>query len=138
MDLSPNDDKYWGNLGDAYRLRNAGEDHEKAKDAYARAIELVQRRLGTNPTAAYRRALLAYWQACVGKNRDAEAEIQQALALDNDSSDAQFHAALIYEMGGNRVAASEALARALEMGYPRTLASRHPDLQGLPELSPTQ
>ena len=115
IDLSPNEDKYWGNLGDAYRMRRQTGDEEKANDAYGRAIELVQRRLGLNPADAYRRSLLAFWLACLGQTRDAQSEIQQALSLATDNADVLFLAALVHEITGRRVAAEEAYREALRI-----------------------
>ncbi len=112
-------------------MRRQTGDEEKANDAYGRAIELVQRRLGLNPADAYRRSLLAFWLACLGQTRDAQSEIQQALSLATDNADVLFLAALVHEITGRRVAAEEAYREELRLGYPTTYAELHPDLRAI-------
>ena len=129
IELSPNEEKYWGNLGDGYRMQGEPGNTPKAKDAYQRAIELVERRLGLNPTDAPNRSFLAYLLACLHRPRDAQSELQQALALAETNSDVLFRAALVHELTGRRAAAIEAYRSALRNGYPRVMAEAHPDLR---------
>ena len=130
-EMSPIEESYWGNLGDAYRARAEPGDASLAEDAYRRAVDLVGRRLGVTPTDANRRSMLALWLACLSRPRDAQAELQQALTLAPEHADVLFRAAIVHKLTGRQGPAIEAYADALRQGYPRVFAERHPDLRAI-------
>jgi len=112
-------------------LRRHGQSSDEAADAYRRAIELLNRQLVQNPIDAHGRAKLAYWMACLGRDRDAQAELSQALQLSPNDADVLFKAALTHEFAGKREDAIASYQSALRHGYSLQLADRHPDLRAV-------
>ena len=129
LEINPNSEKYWGNLGDG--LRRKGQSSDEAADAYNRAIELLNRQLAQRPNDAYGRAKLANWLACLGRDKDAQAELSQALQLAPNDADVLFEAALVHEFSGRREEAIDSYKAALRSGYSLQLADRHPDLRAV-------
>jgi serine/threonine protein kinase/Flp pilus assembly protein TadD len=126
IEINPNNETNWGNLGDG--LRRHGQSSDEAADAYRRAIELLNRQLVQNPNDAHGRAKLAYWLACLGRDRDAQAELLQALQISPNDADVLFEATLVHEFSGRREKAIDSYKAALTSGYSLQLAGRHPDL----------
>jgi len=129
IEINPNNEKYWGNLGDGFRRH--GQSSDQAADAYNRAIELLNRQLVRNPNDAHGRAKLANWMSCLGRDRDAQAELSQALKLAPNDADVLFEATLVHEFSGRREEAIASYEAALRHGYSMPLADRHPDLRAV-------
>jgi Flp pilus assembly protein TadD len=87
--------------------------------------------LELNPTDAYRRSLLAYWLAALDRPKEAQSELQQALASTADNAEILFQSAIVNELNGRRAAAEKAYRAAIRHGYPRPLAELHPDLRAI-------
>ena len=133
IEINPNNENNWGNLGDG--LRRQGQSSDESADAYRRAIELLNRQLVQNPNDAHGRAKLAYWMACLGRDKDAQAELSQALKLAPNDADVLFEATLVHEFSGRREEAIASYEAALRHGYSMPLADRHPDLRAVTSAS---
>jgi serine/threonine-protein kinase len=139
VDMVRTNSAYWGNLADAYRW--APELHDKAPEAYRRAIELLEGEVRTNSRDARLRARLAMYYASVyalggsqrqpGDRRRALEEMANSLMLDSSSAYVQFRAALVYEQVGDRERALKALQLALDAGEPRAEVLTSPPLEAL-------
>lgn len=106
----------WGNLGDAYRW--TPDNEERAREAYRRALQLLDQELAIlpdDPTLRTRRALYhAKIDACDWdpvKSRKTE-------ELSQGDASAWFRLATAHEICGRRDAALTALGKALRAGYP--------------------
>jgi eukaryotic-like serine/threonine-protein kinase len=128
-DIAPNNSTYWGNLADAYRWEPSL--HDKAPEAFRRAIDLIGKEIAASPLDAELHARLAQYRAAL-KDRDrAFAEIGEALRLDPSSKYVQWCAALVYEQFGQRDQALNYLRKAIDMGYPMNQIRAAPPLEQL-------
>ena len=127
--LSPNDNRCWRNLGDAYNLVPGLS--AKAPGAYQRAASLVEDELKIKPndTEALSSAAL-YWAKLDDKYR-ALKQITRALELAPADNDVLFTSALVYELTGDRSAAIKAIKSAFNAGYPLEDINNAPELNRL-------
>jgi serine/threonine protein kinase/tetratricopeptide (TPR) repeat protein len=119
----------WGNLADCYRWAPGLE--MKAPDAYRRAIGLAERDLGINPNDARLHAYVAGYLAKLGEDAKARAEIRTAMRLAPKDNKVQLKAATVYELGGERASALEALAAARAGGSSMVDIANDPELAKL-------
>src|ERR1700722_15778592 len=88
----------WGNLGDAYRLRDgnrtAGRE-TSAGTAYGKAITLARSHLAVNPKDPTLLSQIAVYQAKIGEFAQAEAGIRDALRLAPSSPAVLYRSALV-------------------------------------------
>lgn len=119
--LRPNRVDTHGNLGDALRrLRRLGE----ARAAYRDAVRLAEEQLRVNPNDPLTLAALARWGAKSGDLDDARRHIASALALAPDDVEVLVHAAVVYAIAGEPGPAIDALDRAVQRGYSRSLIAQ--------------
>ena len=119
----------WGNLADAYRFTPGNE--AKAADAYLKAIELIEKKLATDPGDARTRSSLAVYLAKMGERDRAVTEIESSRrAITNDSSLA-LRAVIVYELTGARPKALEAVREYARLKGPMDEIARDPFLAGL-------
>ncbi|MBS0578398.1 MAG: tetratricopeptide repeat protein [Proteobacteria bacterium] len=128
-ELAPEDHRVWGNLADAQWQTEGAR--AQAQENYRRAAELAQRGLEVNPQDAVSWMQLAYYRTRAGDGTHAERYSARALALAAKDPTVQYYAALIALQHGDRGGALEALARAVEFGYPPQLVSAAPDFASL-------
>ncbi len=105
---------YWGNLADAYRFTPGNA--ENAEKAYRRAIELIEKKLATDPENPHRRASLATFLAKTGSLDRAVAEIEAVLESGPDDSSVLIRAVLTFELCDKRERALETLKKCVELG----------------------
>ena len=115
MDLNPTFYQYWANLGDAYRWVPDGAD--KAREAFARAVPLVQNLLKRSSSDPDLQTQLALYLAKQGERASAEKALRQWETFQNKSPASHFRALLIHEILGDRQAALTSLETALASGY---------------------
>jgi eukaryotic-like serine/threonine-protein kinase len=128
VDLRANDYRAWGNLGDAYtRLDGRGSD---AEQAYQRAIQLARRQLAASQDDQDTAALLALYLARVGQ-ADAARSGLAALRESTATAETAYIAALAWEALGERTAALDALARAIDRGHSMREIAMDPQLTAL-------
>lgn len=128
VELTPEDYRIWGALGDA--LHALGAD-EAAAAAYIRAIDLCASTLEVNPADQVARAARAHYLARTGRLGEASEAIAAAsLAAPNDM-DIRYYEALVRMEQGRADQALLAIAAALKAGYPPGLLAADPGFEAL-------
>jgi serine/threonine protein kinase/Flp pilus assembly protein TadD len=127
-ELAPNSEQMWGNLGDAYTCAGQRAD---ANAAYQRAVQLGQRRLTVNANDGETLSVVALYQAKLGDQLKALANIQKARRIAPSSRKVLWEAALVYELAGNRTEALAALTGAIHGGQPLDEVRGEPALANL-------
>jgi tetratricopeptide (TPR) repeat protein len=127
--IQPKSDQVWGNLGDVYGCSSNGKD--KAAQAYRRAVQLGEERLAVNPKDAEALGRVALYQSRLGEKADAVAKTKRAVRLAPTSRSVAWHAALTYELAGERELALQSVRSALEAGQPLQEVSHEPALANL-------
>ncbi|HEY2323422.1 MAG TPA: tetratricopeptide repeat protein, partial [Thermoanaerobaculia bacterium] len=123
--LTPENYKYWANLGDAYR--ESLSDAQRARVAYEHAISLMRDELQRNPNDVSIRARLA---ECLAKHGDADSarrEIEDALKRDPANSFVLYRAAMVCAVHGEDDEAAKWLAQAIAKGYSHTEIELEPE-----------
>jgi tetratricopeptide (TPR) repeat protein len=126
--LSPNLAGLRRNLADAYEAMGDGV---RARASYTRAAEISGNAVKVNPRDARGIALLAYCEAKIGLQRDAERNIERAVALAPTDNEVLYKRAAIRALGGNTAGALQSLADAVKHGYSPTLIAGDRDLISL-------
>jgi serine/threonine-protein kinase len=130
VELQPSNALQWGNLGDAYKWVPGNTD--KARESYARAVQLLREQLGKEPAAqAINRSRLALYLAKAGDTAAALAELEQVLTPDVAEVNTLYRAAVTYELAGRRDEALATLERALARGYGLIEIRNDPELAAL-------
>lgn len=128
VEMQPENEQFVGNLGDGYRW--AGEQ-VKARDAYARAIQLAVAALKVNPRDSVTRSNLALYYAKQGDHATARRMIREALATNPENVSVQYALAITEALAGRKAEALTALKVTFDNGFPRTAATAEPDLRSL-------
>jgi TolB-like protein/Flp pilus assembly protein TadD/DNA-binding winged helix-turn-helix (wHTH) protein len=126
--VTPRGDVAWANLGDALYFEG---DAEAAAAAYARADELAGERLLVNPIDIDALRSRAWARAMRGDFEAADASIALALRQAPDDPYSNYYDGLIKLRAGKPEEAERALAKAADLGYPRTLLAAEPHLRAL-------
>lgn len=128
VELTPADHRLWGNLADALRFAVRPEE---AREAYRRALEMVDLELAINPRHAVNQAQAAYYASRLGKRDRARDALEIALAEGEDSYYVHYYVALA-ELGlGDAAAAAEHARTARELGYPEKILRAAPEFEDL-------
>jgi serine/threonine-protein kinase len=128
VELQPSSSLQWGNLGDAYRWVPGNAD--KAREAYARAIQLLREQIGKDPSVT-NRSRLALYLAKTGDTATALSELEKVMTPEVADVNVLFRAAVTYELAGRRDDALAALGRALDRGYGLIEIRMDPELANL-------
>ncbi|MEP7117468.1 MAG: tetratricopeptide repeat protein, partial [Acidobacteriota bacterium] len=120
------------NLGDA--LLRLGRTSE-AREAYRRAVALAEEARAVNPTDAQNLSSLAVYLQKAGEGAAARPYLDDALHRAPTNPAVWRRAAEVHALAGRADLALEALARALELGYPRSDAAKADEFASLRELS---
>ena len=129
IDIAPEVHASWGFLGDAYRFV-PGEE-ENAKNAYEKAIQLVERRLAINPTDWRSVGQLGMYYAYAGRPDEALAQVEKLLEHSSDS-DTHYFVTRVHLRVGDMKGAYESLERTVESGgWSRALLASDPDIAAL-------
>jgi serine/threonine-protein kinase len=115
VELNPTSFQYWANLGDAYRWVPGAEG--KARQAFSRAVPLVDERVNASPADPDLRTQLALYLAKQGDRVRADKELRQWETFQKKSPASHFRALLVHEILGDRTAALASLETALAAGY---------------------
>ena len=129
--MTPNDEEFLGNLGDAYRWSGHSD---KASDAYAKAISLAFQELQVNPRSATIMGDLGLLYAKKGDATNAVQYTDQARAISPDDVQLIYSEAQVKTLIGKPEEAMKALKMALEKGYAAQEAWNDPELQKLQAL----
>lgn len=126
--LQPNNSINWGNLGDArWQLP---DERAQAREAFAKAAELVSEQLGLDPGNRERRNYAIYLVK-LGRTKDAIGHITRAISQNPKDGEAQFCGARVYVTAGMLGQALAALKRAVAFGYSADEIKREPDFAPL-------
>ncbi len=131
IELAPADHRLWGNLADTLRFDSRPDE---ARQAYRRALELVDGELTVNPKHAVNQAQASYYAVQLGDAARARRGI--ALALPDGDGDTYVHYYLgLTELGlGNKARALAHIERARDLGYPEVLLKAAPELGEIPTI----
>lgn len=116
------------NLGDAYDRLG---DTTRARAAYLRAVGLGQSLLRVNPRDARTLAMLAVYEAKLGRRADAARHTAEATRLSPEDGDVLYRAAIVHTLAGRSGPALMVLREAVKHGYSRALAREDDDLGAL-------
>ncbi len=126
--LNPRNDILHCNLGDAY-LRVGRKQEAEAQ--FKNAADLLKEYLTTNPDDAESLSHLAICQAKLQHRQEAQARIEQAIALEPNNTTLMYEQAVVYALTGEVERGIECLRSALAHGYSHSEAERDPDLETL-------
>lgn len=129
IELKQNDYVAWSNLGVAYNW--SGKQHDKAVQAFRKAIELGEVVHVKNPQDPVLLATLANDYASIGNSEMSLSLVRQALAFASDDSSVEYQAGEVYETLGRRGEAIPLIAKALAQGYRAYEFQRNPELAAL-------
>ena len=128
IELTPDDYRLWGGLGDALHALAAVE---AASAAYFRATELASASLEVNSADQVTRAGLAHYMARTGYFADADEVIDIAATAAPDDMDVRYYEALVRVEQGRVEQALAAIGAALTAGYPPGLLAADPGFKTL-------
>ncbi|MGD0366737.1 MAG: tetratricopeptide repeat protein [Acidobacteriaceae bacterium] len=126
--LRPGDYQVWGNLGSAYLW---GGQHDKAMQAYRKAIELAEAQRVKSPDDTFLLVQLGDYYASAGQPGSSGVLLRKALVLAPDDPDVAYRAGETYELLGQRAKAISLIAKALAQGYHSVEFQRSPELKSL-------
>jgi len=129
VDLDPKSYEAWGNLASAYQW-GPGQ-HDKALEAYAKAIDLAETARAKTPEDNNLLMVLAGYYASSGKADKSLPLVRKVLARAPDDPHVDFHAGETYEILGQRDKAIPLIVQALVHGYDADDFQRSPDLASL-------
>jgi tetratricopeptide (TPR) repeat protein len=131
VEMTPNDETYLGNLGDAYRWSGHSD---QAAAAYAKAISLAFQQLQVNPQSSTTMSDLGLLYAKKGDGANALQYTNQARAINPDDVQLMYSEAQVKTLIGKPEEALKSLRMALEKGYAAQEAWNDPELQKLQAL----
>ncbi|MFC5568486.1 tetratricopeptide repeat protein [Lysobacter yangpyeongensis] len=132
--LNGSDYRIWGNLGDALAALPSGADG--ARDSYERAARMAQQYVDIKPSDAHAIAVLAWYRANLGQEREARQLIERAQALDIEPGEVAFWAAQSLAVLGDEAGARTWLERARKGGVNAPRLEASPVLRPLLGLTP--
>ena len=125
----PQDHFAAGGLANAYAQIDGQEAADKSLQSFARARQLAEAALLTDPADALTTVSLAYYCAALGDTDCAASKRVQALQLEPDNVDVHYLSALVHTRLGDMQAALAATQKALDLGYPQVLLVTDPQLE---------
>ncbi len=128
--LSPRDYLLWGNLGDA--LQRTPDGGQRAKEAYAKAIDLALDRAKLQPAASLTQRV-AILQAKAGDHQAARTTLDELPAESRNDAGGRYTQAVLYALAGLEEQALGMLERAVESGYPLDRIQNASELDSLDE-----
>ena len=116
----------WGHLADAYRMLPGKE--QQARDAYAMAIQLVERELAINPADLAATGRLSMYYVYTAQDDKARKQVQRMLELSPDLGGDSYYAARVMMQLGDMELAYEYFRASIAGGWSRDLILSDPDL----------
>jgi Flp pilus assembly protein TadD/TolB-like protein len=123
---NPNDFRIQTNLGDARRAAGKGTD---AGANYARSLALAQEQLRLNARDAQAHSYAATSLAKMGRAKEADDQMRQALAIDSKDPGILVDAAVVAALAGRDADAIGWLRKAVESGYCRSIIARQAEFE---------
>jgi TolB-like protein/DNA-binding winged helix-turn-helix (wHTH) protein/Flp pilus assembly protein TadD len=128
-EFDASDYRTWGNLGDA--LSAMPTTKEQAREPYERAARLAQQYVEIKPGDAHALAVLAWYRANLGQEREARSLLSRAQALNVEPGEVAFWTAQSLALLGDEQAAREWLQRARDGGITAARIQSSPVLRPL-------
>ncbi len=129
--LAPEDPTAYGRLGAVLAELPGQETTSRAN--YDQAILLTEQQLQINPDDTDSLTELSSYLIAVGRQAEADAAIERVLELSPDAPVSYYFSAKVNLSAGRLDAALDDLARAVELGYPRSMAAADPQLRSVHE-----
>jgi Flp pilus assembly protein TadD len=127
--LSPGFSTLWVNLGDARRWSSSA--HDRAPEAYGRAIAAATEDLRVNPRDVDAHLALASSYAKTGRRAEAAPHVAAALAGNSENPEVLYQAAVCEAVSGRLRDAAELLHRAERHGTPIWQIEADPELRAV-------
>jgi len=128
--LNPSDYNVWGGLGAAYQELGS---KKLAREAYETAATLAEEDRKVDPKNTRTLYQLAGYYADLGRQNESREVLRTLLMLAPDDADALGHAALVYELLGERSQALKLLKKAIHLGHTATEIKYSPEMKSLRE-----
>jgi serine/threonine-protein kinase len=119
----------WGNLGDALYWSSNRQDEAAAK--YRQAISIATSKLQVNPGDISTLAYLANYWAMLGNKETAYSYLLKALKVAPNNGEVLFRAAVVHNHFNDSDQALTYLAKAVQVGYSRSVIQDTPDFRNL-------
>jgi TolB-like protein/Flp pilus assembly protein TadD len=132
VEIAPESFENRGNLADAYR--HAPSRSDLAPAVFEQAIELAEQHIQINPSDAVAIAMLAHYQACLGRRAQALNNIDLARELAQKDMFVYYFSATALCALNERDEALGAVRQALSLGYPMHMVEADAGLSCLLEL----
>jgi TolB-like protein/DNA-binding winged helix-turn-helix (wHTH) protein/Flp pilus assembly protein TadD len=132
--VDDSDYRTWGNLGDALSALPATA--AQAREPYERAARMAQQYVDIKPSDAHAIAVLAWYRANLGQEREARELIERARALDVEPGEVAFWAAQSLAVMGDEAGARAWLQRARDGGVNAQRFKASPVLRPLLDATP--
>lgn len=129
LQLDASDYRTWGNLGDALSARTSTAD--QAREPYARAAQMAQAYIDIKPHDAHAIAVLAWYRANLGEEKQARELIARAQAQGVEAGEVAYFAAQAFAVMGDAARAREQIERALAAGVQLSRLRGAPALRDL-------
>lgn len=123
--MAPEDSSVWLNLGDALHFSS---EPDQAAAAFEKAVELATVHLGVNPNEESVLLDLAWAQAMLGDTETSAELIEQSIRVAPSYPYGYYYLGLLETRRGRTEAALDALATAVEKGYPTVMLATEPYL----------
>jgi TolB-like protein/Flp pilus assembly protein TadD len=123
LELMPEANFIWSNLGDAMRFSSQSE---RAGEAYQEAIRQSTALLEIDPSSAFDIMIKAWASAAVGEMETAKILIERALEFAPNDPYIRYYDALLKFFDGDKRSAIDAIDAALDMGYPAAMLAADP------------
>jgi tetratricopeptide (TPR) repeat protein len=128
VEMSPNEERFVGNLADAYRWSGRAD---QAQSTYDKAIGLAYKELQVNPFEANTMGHLALYYAKKGDSTQALQFIRRARSIDSNSNELIYNEAVVQALANHPKDALNALREAFQKGYSPEEARNDPELKSL-------
>jgi serine/threonine-protein kinase len=129
LDLDRTNYVAWGNLASAYLWSPGG--HDKAMEAYRKAIDLAEASRKETPGDPDLLSTLGDYYASIGQSSYGLPLLRQSVALAPNNPNVLFRAGESYELLHDRGAAIQLIAKSLALKYHANQLERSPELASL-------
>lgn len=129
LKMRPESALAWGNLGSAYQWAKPGD--ARAREAFAKAVELAEEDRKRNPNDADLLATMASYYGFLGQREKALPLLRKAMVLGPDAPAVAYRIGEAYEILGQRAEAIDWITKAVRGGYSRKYVERSPELAKL-------
>ncbi|MDN3653253.1 tetratricopeptide repeat protein [Thalassotalea ponticola] len=124
LELSPDDDLLWGNLGDAYKYSSAQQ--HKATESYETALLLAKKKEMINPNDLFLQSRISRYHSELGNCKAADSYRQNVLRQTISDPYIYYQLAILALNCNDKISAEQHLLSAIELGYAKPLILADP------------